>query len=142
MKILAALLLGLASCASTGAIGVSEQRMMGAWCSGSANSDYEAFELIAENGQHLFRSWLHERPDSTGAWSLSSQELSISGGPTYTILSLSHDTLQVRWAGGVSQTYVRRGCRAVETPPLSGVASPMPVAPNNSFKLKPLRGSA
>jgi hypothetical protein len=142
MKILAALLLTLASCATTGAAGVSEQRMMGSWCSGSENSDYETFELTIENGQRLFRSWLHERPDSIGTWSLSPQELSISGGPTYTILGLSPDTLQVRRAEDEPQTYVRRDCRAVETPPLSGAASPTQVAPNNSFKPKLLRNSA
>jgi hypothetical protein len=133
MKTLAALLFCfLAGCASTDHV-APESFVLGQWCSGSESTTYESFELSLEANTRVFRSWLHARPESTGTWTFDGRELSISGGPTYRVLSLSPAKMELQYQGGAQEIYLRQGCREITSPG---------VAPNNSFKPKPLRGSA
>jgi hypothetical protein len=108
----------LTGCSTLSAGEVSESQVMGPWCSGSENSYYEEFSLTIEDGKRMFGSWLHHRPESTGTWELTSRELSITPGPTYTVLSLSGEQMTVQWPGGEPELYVRHNCREVAIPDL------------------------
>lgn len=60
---------------------VSEKALVGAWQSVNAQGFFEVFELHAN---HRFDSWLHDRPEMSGAmWQFKQCELTIADGTTF-----------------------------------------------------------
>ncbi len=52
----------------------SDEKFYGAYQYKSGETLYEALEL---NSDHVFNSWLHERPSASGAWSLKDEAIFI-----------------------------------------------------------------
>ena len=107
---------------SSGVATIPAQVIRGDWCAGSKNAFHEEFSLDAQEGVHVFRSWLHKRPALEGTWELHGRTLTIRGEHgdlmTYTIISASRVRLVIREHSRKDrEVYVRIGkCLAFENP--------------------------
>ncbi len=85
-----------AGCKATG------KSLLGAWERNGENGDFEEMEFLVESKSNAFNSWLHHRPEITGAsWALKWCTLTIkptTGMPdfTYTIINVSKNSLQIQ----------------------------------------------
>ena len=99
-----------------------EATILGDWCAGSKYAFHEVFSLEVGQDGHAFHSWLHQRPDLDGSWTLTDRTLTIRGsnGDTmvYQILSATKRRLVMREKDEKhSETYVRLGkCRSFGGP--------------------------
>lgn len=82
-----ALLLPMVACSSA-VRAPTEDRLLGAWACDEGDCPDPELEFAIENGEHVFRTWLHARPATRAQWRLN--------GDTLTILSSDlHDEWQV-----------------------------------------------
>ncbi len=74
MKRLLALLVPLLACGSAQPAGncpVTERELLGSWGASGNAGFFEEFMLEANDGERVFNSWLHQRPELSGAaWKL------------------------------------------------------------------------
>jgi hypothetical protein len=90
----------------------NENKLLGNWYFKDGSGAFEVLELTIENGHHSFSSWLHNRPDSNGSWSLSGQKITfrISSGDTieWEIISVSSSRLAILETGETQEAiYIR-----------------------------------
>lgn len=85
---------------------VLEQSVTGAWALVSRAGAFEQMELSVDNGQRVFNSWLHERPEITaGQWSLKACTLEVRAPSepalttSFTVISADGQRLVLREAG-------------------------------------------
>ena len=58
--------------AKTAACAVTEAALTSGWIAAGVQGEYEQIAFAIEDGQRVFRTWLHERPEITdGRWTLS-----------------------------------------------------------------------
>lgn len=98
----------------------AEKIILGDWCAGSDNSFHEEFSLTIEDGEHVFSSWLHHRPDGNGTWEINKGTLTVktvSGSKyIYSIKKATSKLLILQKQGEAPEKYVRTNCRRVELP--------------------------
>jgi hypothetical protein len=92
-----------------------QQRLLpGSWVYVSGPTDFEQMAFAIENGRRVFRSWLHERPEHTGQWTLRGKEvvIRIAGtgafNETFRIVQVTQKRLVVRFRGRKSSAVFRR----------------------------------
>lgn len=51
--------------------------VVGNWVAQSGGFDDKISFLINENGEHVYQSWLHDRPSESGTWNLVDTKLTI-----------------------------------------------------------------
>ncbi|AND67475.1 hypothetical protein ATSB10_00210 [Dyella thiooxydans] len=80
----------------------AEQALIGAWHQRGNAGFFEEFSLQVEAGRRVLDSWLHQRPDITGAsWKLVDCRLIVEspddgvGTLRFRVLGLKHDTLRL-----------------------------------------------
>lgn len=80
----------------------AEQALTGAWQQRGDAGFFEEFSLQVEAGRRVLDSWLHQRPDITGAsWKLVDCRLIVEspddgvGTLRFRVLGLKHDTLRL-----------------------------------------------
>jgi hypothetical protein len=64
----------------------TEDQLLGAWACDQGECPDPELEFAIENGEHIFRTWLHARPATRAQWQLH--------GDTLTIL---HPTMRDEW---------------------------------------------
>ncbi|HKK06933.1 MAG TPA: hypothetical protein VKA50_13915 [Gammaproteobacteria bacterium] len=106
---------------SSSAKSIDKKIILGDWCAGSKNAYHEEFELVIEDGEHKFYSWLHSRPAIFGVWKLKNKTLSILGSSgdkyIYTVDKVTSDKLVLQEEGEPKEIYVRHNCIRFEEPP-------------------------
>jgi len=93
----------------------AEQALMGTWRQHGGAGFFEEFSLQVEAGRHVLDSWLHQRPDITGAsWRLADCRLIVEspddgiGTLRFRVLGLRQDTLSLYdESDRVESSYVR-----------------------------------
>ena len=97
------------------ACAVTEAAVVGAWGRPSGVGAFEEFALEVEDGEHVFRSWMHQRPDVPMArWTFADCRLRIEGANDaktmwdYTVAMRGRTRLVLRDADGTT-TYRRIG---------------------------------
>lgn len=98
---------------------MQENDLLGTWCARKNPAFYEEFVLEIEDGKHVFKSYLHQRPDEFGSWGFGKNQFTIiSSGRTsaYKIAQLSTQALVLMSDLGDKEYYYRDGCVAVEVP--------------------------
>lgn len=88
-------------------------QLIGAWTSEKSGS-FEQFELAKEDGAHVFRSWLHDRPEITDArWTYRACQLQIitrdkALGTSFTVVLVSLKRLVLMERGDKARQVYRR----------------------------------
>ena len=97
------------------ACAVTEAAVVGAWGRPSGVGVFEEFALEVEDGEHVFRSWLHQRPDVPSArWTYADCRLRIESSKDakamwdYAVAMRGRTRLVLRDADGTT-TYRRIG---------------------------------
>ena len=97
------------------ACAVAEKDLVGAWGRPTGAAFFQEFELAREDGERLFNSWLHQRPEVSGAsWTYVQCRLHIeaSRNPSmawdYTVAMRGRTRLVLHDADGTT-TYRRLG---------------------------------
>ena len=87
---------------SAGRCPATERELMGAWSRSGDSGFFEEFLLEADGGVHTFSSWLHQRPELSGAsWSLDDCRLVVtpqhgeSGPFRLKVVALERDKLRL-----------------------------------------------
>lgn len=123
LKITTSLLLSLlisACSASEPPKSLQENDLLGNWCARKNPAFYEEFVLEIDDGKHVFRSYLHQRPDEFGSWTLSKNQFTIIGNSgrtsAYKIAEFSTQALVLMSDLGDKEYYYRDGCVAIAEP--------------------------
>ena len=78
-QIAAVLLLASSQSLASGSCPVVERALIGSWSSASEDGFFEQFTLSTSANSRTFDSWLHERPEISGAtWSFKECELVVA----------------------------------------------------------------
>lgn len=90
---------------------ISENDILGTW-SPSFDGDESMEFSITEEGEREFGSWLHDRPSTSGTWTLSGNNLTITyrdgvSSPVRLIVERQSDTLLLRDSTGTINAATR-----------------------------------
>jgi hypothetical protein len=89
-----------------------EGLLLGGWIYVTGETEFEQIAFAVEDGRHVFRSWLHERPEVVGDWSRDGDTVTIRGsdGSTWklAISKLDESTLEIRFEGKAEPASFRR----------------------------------
>lgn len=117
MRLMIAVLLLAASpqVLASGKCPATEDDLRGSWATASGDGFFEVFSLSTEPNSRRFDSWLHQRPDISGAiWALEDCELVVkpqSGGIApfrLEVVSLKEGVLQLRNTSDQTTSTYRR----------------------------------
>jgi len=72
-------------------------------------NDVREFEFAIEDGKHVYRSWLHSRPDEDGSWTFGSCKVTVRlrSGPVIEYRFLSNDGRRLIEVDGGEAVYRR-----------------------------------
>ena len=68
---------------------INENQMIGYWKSASENGFFEEFLLVHDGSEHVFSSWLHQRPAVNGTWSYNNCLFQVFGTMSFTFHVIS-----------------------------------------------------
>jgi len=89
-----------------------ESELAGSWIQVKGPTDFESMSLAVEDGQKVFRSYLHDRPLWFGHWQLSGDQLTAQTETgeklVWTVVSASGAKLVLREDGEDEQTVFKR----------------------------------
>jgi hypothetical protein len=93
--------------------GINEKVLLGAWYFKSGDGAFEILSIEIEDGQHNFYSWLHDRPDSKGTWTLVGSTITFNTDSgdvvVWEILKITTSELTILESGETqTATYVRQ----------------------------------
>ena len=86
----------------------------GGWVVAEGSDQFEEFDLSVVDGQRVFASFLHHRPEMAGRWALRDCTLALGGDPqgmrfAYPVVGLDHGRLQLLGEDGWRLVYRRVG---------------------------------
>jgi hypothetical protein len=88
------------------------QRIIGTWVSIKGPADFDSMEFAAENGERIFRSWMHDRPAMFGHWNSDGRTINAeSTGDLrmqWSVISVSKNKLVLREKGEQQKSVFRR----------------------------------
>ncbi|KAB2965245.1 MAG: hypothetical protein F9K16_02380 [Thermoanaerobaculia bacterium] len=96
--LLFALLLPIVACASA-ATAPSEEQILGAWTCDEGDCPDPELEFAIEEGEHVFRTWLHARPATRAQWQLNGDTLTILSSDMrdeWQVVEVNRRTLRLR----------------------------------------------
>jgi len=96
--LLLALLLPIAACVSA-ATAPTEEQIIGAWACDEGECPDAELEFAIEDGEHVFRTWLHARPATRARWQLQGDTLTILSSDMrdeWQVVEVTRRTLRLR----------------------------------------------
>ena len=87
-------------------------RIIGTWVSVKGPADFDSMEFAVEDGERIFRSWMHDRPAMFGHWDSDGSSIKAEGTGDlqiqWSVISVSKNKLVLRENGEQKKSVFRR----------------------------------